>query len=45
MLFLESETEIGQEVEVTLYRDGEKMTRNVTVEERPAEDIKEGRGG
>jgi len=36
VLFLESETEIGEEVEVTLYRDGEKRNLTVTVGERPA---------
>lgn len=35
MLYLESHTEIGQEVEVTLYRDGDAMVKTVTVGERP----------
>lgn len=35
VLYLESNTDIGDQVELTLYRNGEKMTKTVKVEERP----------
>lgn len=34
MLYLVSNTEIGQEVEITLYRDGDAMVKTVTVGKR-----------
>jgi S1-C subfamily serine protease len=40
VLFLQSRAEIGKEVEVTLYRGGEKITRTVRVGERPAEETR-----
>lgn len=43
MLYLESNTEIGQEVEVTFYRNGDRETRTLTVERRPVQE--DGDGG
>lgn len=34
-VYLESETRVGQTVEVTLFRDGKEMTVSVTLAERP----------
>jgi S1-C subfamily serine protease len=34
-VYLESETQVGDEVEVTLIRDGQEMTVSVTLAERP----------
>jgi S1-C subfamily serine protease len=34
-VYLESETQVGDTVEVTLIRDGQEMTVSVTLAERP----------